>query len=191
MKAVIVIDVQNDYCHPNGGIAKFLSVSGISEKVKEMDNFLNVMRAKKVPIIHIQMTEDRNLVHPAVKRMREKSFGSPEEWEVAVPGTWGYELMLDTKNEPIFKKNTFDAFGNPELQKYLERLDVKELIIIGGYTNVCVDTTVRSAVTKGFDVTIVKDLVVAPNELQAAHEGALANLGIHFADVVESKDLIE
>ena len=189
MKAVLVIDVQNDYCHPKGLIGSVLGVDGIHSSVQKMNSFLDSMRTKELPIIHIQMTEDAELIQETVKRIRMKNFGPKERWELAKPGTWGYELMLDTKDEPIFKKNTYDAFSNKGLVKHLRELGVTELIVIGGYTHACVDATVRSAVTNGFNVTVIRDMVGSPDALNEAHEGTLKVLGLLFADVIDSSEL--
>lgn len=57
----------------------------------------------------------------------------------------------------IVVKESCDAFLNTKLSEVLESLDVKRLIITGCATEYCVDTTVRSALAKGFQTVVPSD----------------------------------
>src|SRR3989344_7876163 len=180
--AVIVIDVQNDYVHNDGFLGKVLGTKSLQGKVGKMNQFLEQIRAKNVPIIHIQMTEGRNTIDPALKEENIKKHGDYKNWELAIPGTWGYELVLKVNNEEkIFKKNAYDTFGNKEFGVHLEEQGIRNLVIFGGYTHACVNATVRSAFKKRFNVILVKDLVGSPDKLQELHEKALATLTAEYA----------
>ena len=191
--AVIVIDFQNDYVHENGRISKFgLGTERIRSMIPNVERLLNNVRVKNIPIIHFQMTEDPELIEKSLKDKRINAFGSPENWALAIPGTWGHELVLAPKeNEPIFQKNASDVFSNNELKKLLEEKEIKTLIIIGGYTHACVDASVRSAIKNGYDVVLVTDLVNSPDRLQELHEASLKVLTTQFAHGTTSDEIIK
>ena len=59
--------------------------------------------------------------------------------------------------EPAVQKKSPDSFHETRLQEELETRGIKRLIITGGQTQMCVDTTVRRAVAEGYDVLLVSD----------------------------------
>lgn len=59
--------------------------------------------------------------------------------------------------EPVIEKSNPDAFHGTELEAILRNLGVRELVICGFASQACVDTTVRSAFARGYQVTLVSD----------------------------------
>ena len=77
-----------------------------------------------------------------------------------IPGTFEWEILpeLNRESSDIFiTKTTNDCFYNSALAERLKELNISELLITGCATDFCVDSTVKSAITKGYDVTIVAD----------------------------------
>ncbi|MGD1996364.1 MAG: cysteine hydrolase family protein [Anaerolineae bacterium] len=76
------------------------------------------------------------------------------------PGTPGWEIhpaVAPIQGDPVIEKRHPDAFQDTDLQRELERREVKELIITGIQTEYCVDTTCRRAYSLGYEVTLVED----------------------------------
>jgi nicotinamidase-related amidase len=61
------------------------------------------------------------------------------------------------EGEPVVQKESPDSFHETHLQEELEARGIKRLIITGGQTQICVDTTVRRAVAQGYDVLLASD----------------------------------
>src|SRR5580704_9896394 len=59
--------------------------------------------------------------------------------------------------ESVINKRASDSFFETSLAEELKRRRVEHLIIAGGMTEYCIDTTCRRAVTLGYDVTLVAD----------------------------------
>lgn len=81
--------------------------------------------------------------------------GDPE------PGSPGWELLAPlarTSSDVVVRKTACDAFYQTELADMLERLQVHELVIAGYATDFCVDTTIRAAASRAYDVTVVADV---------------------------------
>ena len=76
------------------------------------------------------------------------------------PGTWGWEL-LETLNrcekDPVIRKTACDAFLGTGLAETLSRLKATTLVVTGCATDFCVDTTLRAATSRGFDVLVPTD----------------------------------
>lgn len=83
----------------------------------------------------------------------------PEGHRLAV-GSDGWEIVPQLMPEPtdiVVNKKACDSFHQTDLGDHLARLGASRLIIGGCMTQYCVDTTVRQAVTMGFDVVLVSD----------------------------------
>ncbi len=75
-------------------------------------------------------------------------------------GSEGWELRPEfapLSGEYHVRKQFSDAFFETSLGAYLSRLGILRLVIGGALTQYCVDTTVRSAVAHGYDVTLLSD----------------------------------
>jgi nicotinamidase-related amidase len=59
--------------------------------------------------------------------------------------------------EPVIRKQASDSFFETRLADELRKGGIKHLIVVGGMTEYCIDTTCRRAVTLGYDVTLVAD----------------------------------
>ena len=70
--------------------------------------------------------------------------------------------------EPVFFKNTMDAFGNPELIKYLRNRNVKSIGIAGCSTTACVQKTACGAMKNGLSVELLRDCIRPPFNNQDA-----------------------
>ena len=72
-------------------------------------------------------------------------------------GDDGFEIAKQVspeEGEKVFVKTINSCFGNKEFKEYLERQEDKRLMIIGLQTNYCIDTTVKSAFERGYEVII-------------------------------------
>jgi len=79
-------------------------------------------------------------------------------------GTAAWQIHPDIaprENEPVVHKRASDSFYETTLQQELEKHGIKHLVVVGGETSYCVDTTVRRATTFGYDVTLVGDAQAA------------------------------
>ncbi|MDT0609448.1 cysteine hydrolase family protein [Streptomyces lancefieldiae] len=77
-----------------------------------------------------------------------------------VPGSEGWRIVAELApraGEPVVDKTTPDSFLDTALDATLKALGVSEVIVTGFATEVCVDTTARQALSRGYDLTVVAD----------------------------------
>jgi len=104
------------------------------------------------------------------------------EWELAAElGVHSTDLVVD--------KNRFDAFLFTDLELLLRRRGVEQLVVCGVTTNLCVETSVRSATQRDFVPTVVSDCTSALT-LQE-HLRSLASRQPYFARVIDSTALMD
>lgn len=80
-----------------------------------------------------------------------------DELEPETPKWPIHPAIAPREGEPVVHKESPDSFHETGLQEELAARDIKRLVIAGGQTQCCVDTTVRRAVSRGYDVLLASD----------------------------------
>ncbi|ETX00427.1 MAG: isochorismatase [Candidatus Entotheonella factor] len=76
------------------------------------------------------------------------------------PGESGWSFLPSlerTENDLVVSKTTCDAFYKTELDTLLQQHQIDELVITGWATDFCVDTTIRAAASRDYDITVIGD----------------------------------
>ncbi len=131
-KALLIIDVQN------GMFQRGSSVYQDAKLLYNLKKIAAIAKAESMPIFYIQHESDGSL--------QRHSF----EWQLHP------FLHVERDDEVIYKK-TPDAFYQTNLEEKLHSNEIKELIVTGIQTDICVDTTCRSAFSKGFSIELILD----------------------------------
>jgi nicotinamidase-related amidase len=97
-----------------------------------------------------------------IKLAREKGIPVIFIQDIEVADAGSSELAIHPqiaplKTEKVIQKSATNAFFATELKTELDHLGVQHLVIAGCKTEYCVDTTCRSAISLGFDVTLVSN----------------------------------
>lgn len=150
-KALLVIDMVNDFLLKKAP----LEVPKGRRILPALKRRLGEARKEKIPIIYICDSHDKD----------------DEEFRVwpphAISGTKGAEVIEGLKPEEkdyIIRKKCYSGFFETNLDNTLKELGVRELIITGLVTNICVLYTAADAVMRGYRVTVPKDSVAALSE---------------------------
>jgi nicotinamidase-related amidase len=89
-----------------------------------------------------------------------RHYNKPNESRAFVPGTWGAEFSSglgphpDLHSEKLFEKDVYGAFTGTELEGWLREIGVSNLLLAGFYTHMCLSTSAREALVRGFDVAV-------------------------------------
>jgi nicotinamidase-related amidase len=87
-------------------------------------------------------------------------FNKPDESRAFVPGSWGAQLSPGVGTMPgfgperLFTKDVFGAFTETGLEDWLASIGVDEVLIVGFFAHMCVSTSAREALVRGFNVRI-------------------------------------
>jgi ureidoacrylate peracid hydrolase len=185
--AVIVIDIQNDFCHQNGGVAKAgKDVSFIQKMVPRVLSFLAQARQLGIPIIHVR-TEHSQWTNSTSWLMRGAGI---DVSEFLRPGSWGAEFyqVIPEPGEYIVTKHRYTAFIDTDLDLVLRSLGVKTIVLVGLATNVCVESTARDGYNKDYYVVLVEDCVASFS--MAEHQAALSTIEEYFGAVTSWQNLV-
>ena len=180
--AVVVVDIQNGFCHPDGS----LYAPGSEEVIEPITDLVSRARDAGSRIV---FTRD---VHPLEQFEDAHYYDEFDRWgEHVVEGSWEAELVdeLDVRDEDlVVEKHTYDAFHETQLEGWLNARTIKDLVICGTLANVCVLHTGGSAGLRDFRPLMVEDCIGA---IENDHrEYALEHAGWLFGEVVTSDDLV-
>lgn len=163
---LLVIDMQRDFLEPGGfGDALGNDVSLLQEAVPAVRRLLAAFRMLGLPVIHTVEGHKPDLSDcPENKRLR----GRPGA-RIGDPGPMGRILVLGepgngiipacapVPGEKVVSKPGKGAFFSTDLEDFLRSRGITTLVVAGVTAEVCVQTTLREAMDRGFDVILVSD----------------------------------
>lgn len=190
--ALIVVDMQNDFCHSEGAMAKRgRDVSHSQNVVPNLINLLTQARRLNLPVIFVRtVINDWSDSEVALERRRSRMASEKYIVPPVVEGTWGAEFyqIFPQPNDCIVTKHRFSAFVNTDLDLILRSKGIESLIMTGVVTNVCVESTARDGFMRDYYIVFLKDCTGAWN-LQD-HEATLRNIDSYFGVVTTSDEVI-
>ncbi|MDP4153368.1 MAG: cysteine hydrolase family protein [Bacillota bacterium] len=134
---LILVDIQNDYF--KGGKYELVKPE---QAASQANKILNFFREHGLPIYHIRHIS----TNPGA------SFFTPD-----TAGADFYRKCIPFDGEEIIIKHRPDSFLGTNLKEKLEEKGVEQLVVCGMMTHMCVDTTVRTASSYGYSVTLIED----------------------------------
>jgi ureidoacrylate peracid hydrolase len=185
--AVLVIDMQNGFCHPSGSLPSAgRALPGMPAVIAANAQLIAAARTAGLPVIYT-----RHVFRPDLLDVPRRVAGLlPDEPKPLVRGSWDAEVIDELKpmeGDRIIDKNRYDAFLYTDLEVVLRAMGVRRLLVTGVVTSVCVESTVRSAEQRDFDPYVASDCTSAPD---GAHEPALAAMAAVFATVGTGHELL-
>jgi ureidoacrylate peracid hydrolase len=185
--ALLVIDMQNGFCKPGGSLPRAgLTLPGVGAAVAQTAAMLAAVREAGGPVIYT-----RHVFRPGqVDRPARLNSAFPRVPAPLVRGSWDADVvpaLAPRDRDVVIDKNRYDAFLYTDLELVLRALAVNRLIVAGVVTHACVESTVRSAVQRDFDVHVAADCVAGPGPF---HDHSLAVLAASFARVAPWRELM-
>jgi ureidoacrylate peracid hydrolase len=161
--ALIVIDMQNGFCHPEGSFPSIgLGLDGADAAVRNAAVAVKQARAADVPVIFTRHLYRLGRADEGPALIRNSPALALVNGLAA--HSWDAEVIDDLEcgaDDLKVDKVRFDAFQWTSLDPLLRGLSVTRLVICGVVTNLCVETTVRSAFMRDIPVMLIEDACAA------------------------------
>ena len=183
--AIIVVDVQNDFCHPAGSAGKAGSdTAGAMAMIPRLQGLLDAARAVGTRVIFVQTIHTEETDSQAWVGRHDTPRLTCRK------GTWGAEFttVAPGLGEPVVNKHRYSAFINTRLDSILRTYKIESLIMTGVATNVCVESTARDGFMLDYNIVFVGDCSAAYS--QTLHDGTLENMRRHFGVVLNHHEVI-
>ena len=162
-RALLVVDMQNGFCHPEGSFTRIgMGLEGADEAVRNAAIAVEQARGAGFPVVFTRhlYRPGRADEGPALKQ-NSPALAGVDGLEA---GTWDAEVVAELGCGPsdlVVDKVRFDAFQWTSLEPLLRGLGVDDLVVCGVVTNICVETTIRSAFMRDFSVVMLADCCAA------------------------------
>jgi nicotinamidase-related amidase len=199
--ALLIIDMQRDFLEP-GGFGEMLGndVSQLRGTIEPNKKLLAAWRAKGWHVMHTREGHRPDLgCLPPAKKIRGRSpttIGDAGPMgRILVRGEAGHDIIPELYpqfGETVIDKPGKGAFFATDLHAILQNRGIKQLIVTGVTTEVCVNTTVREANDRGYDCLVPSDCVGSyfPEFQEMGLKMIKAQGGI-FGWVSDSKKILE
>lgn len=191
--ALIVVDVQNDFGHPEGVMARLgCDLSTVDAAVDRIEALIAAARAAAVPVVMVRLQTEAALDSRAANARRARTGRSvTEDLRVCRAGRWGadfYRLVPAPSDIPIAKPR-YSSFVGTELHLRLQALGRDTVLVCGLTTECCVETTVRDAFALDYHVFITPDASTAYDA--RLHAAAVQGMVQNFAISVPSEQVVQ
>ncbi|KAJ3129278.1 hypothetical protein HK098_001976 [Nowakowskiella sp. JEL0407] len=175
--AIVVIDMQNDFCSPGGYIDSMgYSLDAARAIIPNIQKVLEISRKKGFHIIHTREGHRPDLADlPANKQWRSRQVGlngvgigdMGPLGKVLIRGEKGWEIIPELapiEGETIIDKPGKGSFYATDLDMVLNLKGIQNLVILGVTTDVCVHTTCREANDRGYECMVLTDCTAATDK---------------------------
>ncbi len=169
--ALLIIDMQRDFLDPDGYVARTgVDVTVLRAVIPQVRRLLLTARAVGIPVIHTREGHRPDLSDLSiVKSRRAARAGAPigssgPLGRLLVRGEAGHAIIEELAplgDETVIDKPGFGAFYATDLEVILRIAGITSITLAGVTTDVCVHSTLREAVDRGFDCTTVGDACAA------------------------------
>jgi nicotinamidase-related amidase len=195
--ALVVVDMQRDFCIPGGAFDKLgVDISMYPPMIPRLARLIEGARAAGAPVVYIQMTvlPGRRSESPAQIRFNLRlhlgAEGVVEPLSYTPDGSVGQEVIPELAPQDgdwIVKKYRSSAFWGTNLDMLLRSNGIKSIVVSGCTTEGCVESTARDGLFADYYVVIPEDCVASDDRAQ--HDASLL-LMRHRFDLASSEAIL-
>jgi nicotinamidase-related amidase len=184
--ALLVVDMQNDFCSEGGMIARLGNdVSAAKGIAPRLNALIEAARDAGVLVVFIKNRSRADGAYNAPPDLlrRLTSYAKEEDLLITEEGSWGEEIIDELRRAPqdvIVIKHRPDAFERTQLGLVLRSNGIASVVVTGTATFACVESTARRALMEDLYVTVVADCVASTDE--GLQEASLRVMRAFFGD---------
>lgn len=200
--ALMIIDVVRDFCAPGGYADQAgMSIETLRRPIAPIVRVREAARAQGMLVMYTREGHRADLSDLSeAKRQRAIRTGAPIGTEgpmgrLLIRGEYGHDMVDELQpvpGEPVIDKPGYGAFYQTDLDIILRNAGIRTLIFTGVTTNVCVQSTLREAIDRGYECITIDDCC-ATSEM-ALHDATMDMIrdeGDIFGRVMSSNELLE
>ena len=187
--ALLVIDMQNDFCACGGLVDKGgRDVTPVQEMANALPSLIERARKAGVLVVFVRSvytTDDNRFLSDVwLEQAARKQGGGYTVTPVCRDGSWEgdyYGEVRPQDGDIVVTKHRYNAFHNTDLDTILAAKGIRTIVVTGVSTNVCVESTARDGFMRDYYVVLVSDATAAYSLEE--HEMTLHNIDRFFGEV--------
>jgi ureidoacrylate peracid hydrolase len=182
--ALIIVDLQNAFCAEDGALERrgdrIIDLDGVLDSVNTLVRFAHV---RSWPVIFTRVVLEQNAAASSSLYRRLEADGhrhrayAPDARDAQI-----VEIPSRLDEDTVIDKAGYDPFYETDLERMLHAWGVAKLLVGGVLTNVCVESCVRSAFERGFEVTVIEE--ATSSYTPEAKAASLASIQRGFGEVL-------
>ena len=208
--AVLVVDMQNDFGAEGGMFARAgIDISMIRRAVGPTARVLAAARRCAIPIVYLKMAfkPDLSDAGPAdsPNHVRHLRMGigtvvnapNGSESRILIRDTWNTDILPELTpiaGDVVVYKHRFSGFFETELDTVLKSRGIKQLIVTGCTTSICVESTIRDAMFRDYSCVLLSDCTGDPigyDTGRSNHDASLLTIEVLFGWVSSSDRFVD
>jgi ureidoacrylate peracid hydrolase len=193
---LLVVDLQNGFCGIGGSFDKFgFDIKPYRSIIPNVRKLIDFMRGIGVPVYYAKAIREASgldlldRVHKILPQSRREKL---DEMHLCIRDTWDSEIVDEIKPEPedyIVEKRRDSVFQDTEFELWLRSFGADTIIFSGIDTYICVESSIRDAFNKGYDVILAADCVASREP--KLHEATLEQISEAYGLVLDSSLIIK
>lgn len=189
--ALLIIDMQNGFCHPDGCFSKLGMASPNHLVIVDTINKLRAAsHAAKIPVIFTRLCFNEDYSDAGVQM---EEWPQIKELRGLVRGTWDVDVLDElapdkAQGEIVIDKTRNSAFLKTDLEDLLRSRGVNQLLCTGVASNICVESTVRDGSQLDFYCKTLSDATATLT--MEDHNATMKNL-VWFGGVASAEDVLQ
>lgn len=193
--ALVVIDVQNEFCASGGMMdCEGLPLDAVQAMARRIPATIHAARAVGATVVFVRNTYSTGANHFLsdvwLEQATRRRAGSYTLREVCAEGSFGwrfFEGIEPLPGEPVVTKHRFGAFHATDLDVILRSRGVRTIVFVGVASNVCVETSAREAFLRDYYVVFTSDGTATYDD--DSHRATLRTIDRYFGEVVPLADI--
>jgi ureidoacrylate peracid hydrolase len=155
--AVVLVDLQNDFCHQKGAWGKIVADPDLSKRIEAIQSFLPEARSAEVPVLFLRTIYNKWTISAPIQESWQKLGTGP----ICIGGSLGGDFyqVLPQEGDRVVNKYRASSFMETDLDLTLRAKEVQTLLLGGvGVWGGLFDTA-RDAVAKNYHVFLLEDCI--------------------------------
>lgn len=172
--ALLVIDMINDFVEGKFGFR------GAREIIPRISGLLSAARGRGFPVVYVCDSHERR--DPELRIWGDHAMAGSEGARIV-------RELAPEAGDTVLTKRTYDAFFETPLDEVLKGKNVRNVVLLGVVTEICIQHTAAGAFFRGYHTIVPEDCVASPESEK--HRRALEYMrDIYGSKVVRSEELI-
>lgn len=189
--ALVIVDMQNDYVHPDGGLPAALGypTDRLEADAGRMAAVLRRWREADQPVVHVRTHQS-----PSTDSAPWRDRYPDTDISICDPGSWGaafYDGLEPAEGEPVVTKHRYSGFADTDLDLVLRSDGIETVALAGCLTHVCVEATGRDAFHNDYYAVFLEDCCSTTDDLSDLHDATLRNMDRFYGDVATGDELLD